>query len=122
MSSIRNRFRNPSTVYDFGSTITSNRRDTFLTYDAWGELVGESFASPHFVTGTSYSYNVGGSDSSNSRPFDNAYQYDALGRRISETTTNRNGAITTDDLYYDSSGNVISGKYQRSICSDAVRF
>jgi YD repeat-containing protein len=79
-----------------------DRRDIFLTYDAWGNLVTQSAGSP--LTASDGNQN----DYIYKRTYSNAYRYDALGRRITETTTAVNGSMNTDQLYYDSSGNVVS--------------
>src|SRR5581483_5345627 len=69
------------------------RRDTFLGYDSWGNLTNASFAS---FTGddATHTYQY-------TRPFDNTYQYDALGRRTVEAQVNRDGKVERTDIYYD---------------------
>ena len=89
-----------STVFDLGSSGSpDNRRDTFLAYDAWGDDAGESFASFQYAgSGNNYTY---------TRTYDNTYQYDALGRRTTETTVHRNGVTATVVFVLRRFGNAI---------------
>jgi len=95
----------PTTQFDLAEPFSGNRRDMFLTFDAWGQLTQQSQAYLVYSgTGTQYHYDYG---------YQTGYQYDALGRRISETVKNRfalggNDSETyTQYLYYDASGNII---------------
>jgi hypothetical protein len=88
-----------STTYSsLGNEDQQNERDMFLQFDPFGELANQSQS--YLASNGSGGYDFVGT-------YQNGYQYDALGRRISETTTTRHGVIETTDLFYDASGNVI---------------
>ena len=71
----------------------------FLKFDAWGQLAQQSQAYLFYDAATGkYYYD---------KVFQSQFQIAALGRRVSETTTNRLGTVETLDLYYDADGNII---------------
>jgi hypothetical protein len=75
-----------------------NERNLFLQFDGFGNLTNQSQA--YLASDGAGGYHFAGA-------YQNTFQFDALGRRVTESAVNRNSASETTELYYDASGNVI---------------
>lgn len=77
------------------------RRDSFVSFDAWGRVAGMTHETLARASSGVWQYRD---------PFSREFVIDALGRRVAEKTVDRQGESATTLLAYDLAGNVVEGQ------------